>query len=352
MAYMVITGLLVGIVLGLVLQRGRICFTGAFRDMLLTKDFRIFYAMLVVIAISSIGFFVMGQLGIVNLPGPGSFNWLSVSLGGFVFGIGIIMAGGCATGTWQRAGEGYISGWIALFGFILMAVMMRGGVFGGLREQLQSVSLGYNSISATMGLPMWIFVVIITALALFLVVRELRKPKIAIPSPKPRKTGLAHLLFEKRWHPFITAIFVGIIAIVAWPISAASGRNASIGITTPSANILEYLITGDNVYINWAVFLVIGIMVGAFFAAKASKEFRLRVPDGRTCAASFLGGLTMGFGAVLGAGCTIGNGLIQTALMTWQGWTSLLFIILGTWTATYFAYILPKNRRRTALAAG
>ena len=39
---------------------------------------------------------------------------LGTIIGAFIFGIGIVLAGGCATGTWYRAGEGLIGSWVAL----------------------------------------------------------------------------------------------------------------------------------------------------------------------------------------------------------------------------------------------
>lgn len=38
----------------------------------------------------------------------------------------------------------------------------------------------------------------------------------------------------------------------------------------------------------------------------------------------------MGFGASIAGGCSIGNGLVMTAMMTWQGWIGLVFMILRT----------------------
>lgn len=187
---------------------------------------------------------------------------------------------------------------------------------------------------------------------MYLVIKHLRKPKVAIPSLPAKRSGLAHLLFEKRWHPFATAILVGLIALLAWPLSEATGRMSGLGITTPSANILQYLVTGDSEkYINWGVFLVLGILIGSFFAAKASREFRFRVPDAKVAVSSFSGGILMGFGASLAGGCSIGNGLVMTAMMTWQGWVSLLFIVLGTWTASYFVYVRPRMQARKQQSA-
>ena len=53
----------------------------------------------------------------------------------------------------------------------------------------------------------------------------------------------------------------------------------------------------------------------------------------------------MGFGASIGGGCSIGNGLVMTAMMTWSGWIALLFMILGTWTASYFIFVRPSKQR-------
>lgn len=350
MIQMIITGLLCGALLGFVMQRGRFCLTGGFRDMYIAKDNRMFYALLIAIAVQSIGVYTLIELGVIQFT-AGAFPLLAVVVGSFIFGIGIVLAGGCATGTWYRAGEGLIGSWIALFGYMTMSAIMKSGPLTPLNTSLQqSVQLPSNSMAESTGLSVWIFIAIFAAIVIWVIAKELRKPKVAIPSLKPKRTGLAHLLFEKRWHPFFTALLVGLIAILAWPLSEATGRMSGLGITTPSANILQYLVTGDSKILNWGVFLVLGILLGSFIAAKASREFRFRMPDTKTGIRSYIGGLLMGFGASLAGGCSIGNGLVMTAMMTWQGWVSLLFIILGTWTASYFVFVRPQTKRSSAAA--
>lgn len=346
MLQMIITGLLCGALLGFVMQRGRFCLTGGFRDMYIAKDNRMFYALLIAITIQSIGLFTLIQLGVIKFN-SGAFPWLAIVIGAFIFGIGIVLSGGCATGTWYRAGEGLIGSWIALFGYMLMSAIMKSGALKPLNDGLMAYTAPVNSIPKTFGLSVWPFIALLTVVTLWLVVKTLRKPKVAIPTMKAKRTGLNHLLFEKRWHPFFTAVLVGLIALLAWPLSEATGRMAGLGVTTPSANILQYLITGDSKkYLNWGVFLVLGILLGAFVAAKGSKEFRFRAPDAKTCVSSFAGGLLMGFGASLAGGCTIGNGLVETAMMTWQGWVALVFMILGTWTGSYFVYVRPRTKAK------
>lgn len=348
MGYMIITGLLCGALLGFVMQRGRFCLTGGFRDMYIAKDNRMFYALLVAIAVQSVGVFLLMDLGVFEYS-AGTLPILAVIVGSFIFGIGIILAGGCATGTWYRAGEGLIGSWIALAGYMLMSTMMRTGVFGPLNQQIQQSSvLPNNSIAETFGINHWFIIIPFVLIVAFILYKQLTKPKVAIPSLKAKRTGLAHILFEKRWNPFVTATLIGVIALVAWPLSAATGRIFGLGITTPSANILQFLTTRDEGFLNWGVFLVLGILGGSFIAAKASKEFRFRMPDVKTGINSFIGGNLMGVGASLAGGCSIGNGLVMTAMMTWQGWISLVFMILGAWTASYFVFIRPRQKARAA----
>lgn len=343
---MILTGLLCGALLGFVMQRGRFCLTGGFRDMYLTKDNRMFYALLIAISIQSIGVFALIQFGLIDFS-AGAFPWVATILGSFIFGIGIILAGGCATGTWYRAGEGLIGSWIALFGYMAMSAIMKSGALVPVNNGIKKYDAPVNSIPETFGLSVWPFIAVLSIITMVLVIRQLRKPKVAIPSMKAKRKGLNHLLFEKRWHPFFTAILVGLIALLAWPLSEATGRMSGLGITTPSANILQYLVTGDSdKYVNWGMFLVLGILLGSFIAAKGSREFRFRAPDAKTAVSSFSGGILMGFGASWAGGCSIGNGLVMTAMMTWQGWVSLVFMILGTWTASYFVFVRPRSKAK------
>ncbi|MFP7494669.1 YeeE/YedE family protein [Terribacillus saccharophilus] len=350
MLQMILTGLICGALLGFVMQRGRFCLTGGFRDMYLSKDNRMFYALLIAIVIQSIGVYTMINLGVFEFS-AGTLPIIAVIIGSFIFGIGIIFAGGCATGTWYRAGEGLIGSWIALAGYMLVAAMMKTGVLLPVDTAVKEVQIENNSIAATFGINNWILIGLLTAVVGFVVFRTLRKPKVKIPGLKPKKTGLAHILFEKRWHPFVTAILIGLIAILAWPLSVATGRISGLGITTPSANILQFLVTGELSFINWGVFLVLGIFLGSLFAAKMSGEFRFRLPNLKTTIQSFSGGLMMGFGAALAGGCSIGNGLVMTAMMTWQGWISLGFMILGTWTASYFVFVRPQKKAKQSAHA-
>lgn len=338
-----LTGLLCGLLLGFVMQRGRFCITGAFRDMYVIKSHRMFVALLIAISVQAVGLALFFDTGVLTESPAENFAPLAVIAGAFLFGIGIILAGGCATGTWYRAGEGLIGSWIALFTYMLFSAIMRTGPLGELNSTLRGMNTKHTTIHATLGISHWILVALLVAITLWLTIKQLRKPQAKLATLAPKKQGIAHILFEKRWHPFVTATLVGLIALLAWAWSVPTGRNFGLGITGPSANIMQYLVTGESKFINWGVFLVLGILLGSFIAAKASNEFRFRVPDVTTVLRSALGGVVMGIGASLAGGCSIGNGLVETAFFSWQGWVSLPVMILGTWVAAYFTIIRPSR---------
>lgn len=343
-------GLIVGLLLGFVLQRGRFCVVGAYRDLLLARDGHMFLATMIVIAIQAVGVYALAASGVITIQAD-AFPWLGTIVGGFIFGIGMVLAGGCATGTWYRAGEGLIGSWVALFMYALSAAITKFGILSTFGGNVLSYRTSDTYIHETFGLSPWVLVIGFGLLILALVIRSLRKPKLATFSMKAKKTGLAHILFEKRWHPFVTASLVGLIAILAWPLSAATGRMAGLGITTPTAQLLTFSVNGDTSLLNWGVFLVLGIGIGSYIAARGSGEFKWRLPDKKTLGFNTSGGLLMGFGASLAGGCTIGNGLVNTAIFTWQGWVAVIFFLLGTWTATYFTIIRKQKRQKASSSA-
>lgn len=87
---MAITGILCGALLGFVMQRGRFCLTGGFRDMYIAKDNRMFYALLVAIAVQAVGVFLLIEAGAFEYT-AGQFPLWATIAGAFIFGIGIIL---------------------------------------------------------------------------------------------------------------------------------------------------------------------------------------------------------------------------------------------------------------------
>lgn len=345
---MLLTGLLLGAALGFAMQRGRFCVTGAFRDVFVARSTRWLTAFLIVIAIQAVGIAAMQGMGVIGAADK-PLALPATVIGALIFGFAIVLAGGCATGTYYRSGEGLVGSWFALIFYALSAAVMKYGVLGDFTSWARGITVPATTIHETLGVSSWFLVAALGGGVLYLVHRHLSVRTLKVATLPPRRTGLAHLLFERPWGAFSTAVVIGVIAILAWPLSTATGREAGLGITTPSANAATFLVTGDAELVDWGVLLVVGILIGSFIAAKGAGEFRVRVPDATTTVRSIVGGVGMGVGAALAGGCTIGNAMVATAQFSYQGWLSFAFMLLGTGVATkIFVLRGPRTAARSS----
>lgn len=344
---MIFSGLVLGIVLGFVFQRGRFCVTGAFRDVWLSRSTRWLTAFLLAILVQAV--IVQGLLGAGLIQaGVPKIVWGGVIAGSFLFGIGIVLAGGCATGTYYRSGEGLLGSWIALIFYALGASVMKSGALQDVNAWARSNPSEITTIHGVLGISPWLLIGVLAVIVGWAIWKQISGRQSAVATLKSRRTGLAGVLVGRPWTPLATAVVVGVIAALAYPLSNATGRAAGLGITTPSANIVQFLTTGDGQYIDWGVLFVLGLIPGSYIAAKASGEFRLRAPDAQTVLRSVGGGSLMGIGASIAGGCTIGNSLVQTSLFGVQGWTAFLFTFLGVGFAARF--FVQTHKREGAVA--
>ncbi|HML36385.1 MAG TPA: YeeE/YedE thiosulfate transporter family protein [Bacillota bacterium] len=117
-----------GIAFGFVLQKSRFCFTASFRDPCITGSTSITRAVLIAFALTTIGFTAIKYGAFVNgLPIPGMSYVVPISfatiVGGVMFGTGMVIAGGCASGTLMRVGEGFMMQMLALVFFVIGSLL-------------------------------------------------------------------------------------------------------------------------------------------------------------------------------------------------------------------------------------
>lgn len=113
-----------GLSFGYILQRSRFCFTASMRDPYLTGVTTLTRAVLIAFAITTIGFTAI-KYGYFSkgLAIPGMNYVVPISLativGAFMFGVGMVIAGGCTSGTLMRVGEGFQMQVLSLIFFII-----------------------------------------------------------------------------------------------------------------------------------------------------------------------------------------------------------------------------------------
>ena len=101
-----------GFVYGMCLQYGRFCFSSAFRDLFAVGVPR----MAVGIMIAMVLFGVVSAF--VTATGNSTFHpapyGVHVVIAGFIFGVGMVLTGGCASGSLYKAGEGNVTAMLVI----------------------------------------------------------------------------------------------------------------------------------------------------------------------------------------------------------------------------------------------
>ena len=334
MTAVVFTGLLIGIAFGFVLQRGRFCMNSAFRDIVTLKDFTLLKSVGVALLVELIGFTALAMAGVITLN-PKTFFWGAHIVGGFLFGVGMVIAGGCASGITYRVGEGMVGALTAVLGLAVGGYLTAASFLKPIKDALQTSTKvvaadGSNPTLATLlGINHYVLALVIALIA------------VVVWAYFIRKQGNED--DDRDWSWMSTGVAVGLIGTLAFPLSAAAGRNYPLGITAGWVANLKTVLPGVEGSPGWLGWMVIGIIIGAFIAAYSADELKLRVPPWKTLLKTFGGGLLMGFGAVTSGGCNIGHilsGVPQLAISSIFGG---IFIVLGAWTASYFLFIRPMK---------
>jgi len=301
---MIFSGFLIGLIFGALLQRSRMCFNSAFRDVLLFKDNYLLKMALLAVAVQMILVHLLAQMGLIALA-PSGLNWVANIVGAYIFGLGMVLAGGCASGVTYRAGEGLTTAWFAAIFYGGTAYAMRnGGVFSGVWKWFQGFGVapfqyfdqttgeGFSklylqkagqTLPSVFGVNPWIVVVICAALILWYVFGTQT-------SERESKIGLK-----------TAAVLLGAVGAFAWYFSELVGRNYGMGITGGWSNIWSVWLSGKP--FSWDGLSVFGIVVGAAISAVMAKEFKLRMPRNPITYVQVMGGgIIMGFGATIGGG--------------------------------------------------
>ncbi len=311
----------------------------AFRDPLMLKEYKLLWAVFLAILIEMVGFAIMHYFGIIVLN-PKPLVWGAQILGGFIFGIGMGFAGGCASGTTYRVGEGMMGSLVALLGLTFGAYLAKFGVLAAWVAQLQTdtrINFPDDSALTLGGEYNWMLMLGIGIVGLALMFW-----KLVLPAMKTETIGISEI-FKKGWPWWMTGIVIGFIGIIAFVSSAAAGRNYPLGITAGWLGILNFIIGGTTT-IGWLSWMVIGIVIGAFIFSFYAGEWKIRIPkDPKKIVLQFIGGLMMGTGAVMAMGCNIGNILSGWPQLSVGSIVTGVFIILGAWVITYILFMRDEE---------
>jgi len=350
-----ISGLLVGIMFGFVLQRGRFCMNSAFRDVIFVQDVTFIRSYLIALLVAIVGANLMEDLGLFGEMGlrRQSFNVVANIIGGYLFGIGMVLVGGCGSGVIYRIGEGYVSAVVGTLGFACSLVATIHGPLKPISNFLKSYKVSIGSGEEAIGNPAvwdllgggpvakWGVIALFAAIVIPFILKG--RPF----SQKPKK-GYS-------WS--LTGLLLGLILIIAlWASYYWGGQTRGLSAAGPTAEAFLALTMANSMarfdpvfdfwgitQATWSALYIIGIPLGAYISAKGLKEFKLQAPPASEIIRVFGGSLIMGFGAATAGGCTVGHALTGVSSLALSSVVASIFILFGSWTMVYFMFIKPMQ---------
>jgi uncharacterized membrane protein YedE/YeeE len=320
-------GLLLGLLFGVVAQRSRFCLVAAVSNLVLMRDYRQLHAFLAALGVAILGTGMLEGLQWVDISASSyrnvQFNWLGSLGGGLLFGMGAMLAGGCASRTLVRSVEGNLGALASLLTFGLIGMMTLFGVLEPLRVWLVETTAKallpeQIALSSLLRLPPAILPVVLFLGSFMLIYRfgDWRR----------------NLRF------ILAGTLIGLILTAGWWITGILAqdefeliRPSSLAVAGPMARAMVYLTTGQSSGSEFALFLLLGLVLGAFASALIGGEFRWVAPAGNRVGSYLGGGAMMGIGAMLAGGCNIGQGLTGVATLSIQSIMALSGILGGMW---------------------
>ena len=350
-----ITALPAGLLLGFFLAKGDLCGASAFGEIVLMRDGRKLFGLFTAAVTAMAAFAVADAAGLVTL-GPRPLTWASYLVGGAVFGVGMVLSGGCVSGSLYKAGLGHANSMVAL---VFVAVGMHAVDFGPL-NRLHAALLervipasdgGAVTLTSLTGIPFPVLAAAFVMLAIILGVRSRRAPPPGAVRRTPTEPRL-HRILTRPWRPWAAGIAVGLLAVPAWLSSMASGRDFPLCVCYGVEELPLPLLAADIQYVwragaatpvpggpnltvyVWLVVFVPAVVIGAHLVARWSGGPRYYPrPRGQLVAAA-IGGFLVGVGAALARGCILGNGVMGLALMSVGMILFAATAMLANWATT------------------
>lgn len=317
-------GLAVGAIFGLLVQRHRFCMVAATGNFLLIKDNRQLLAFIAALLVAITGTQLLEFTDTVAIADSSYRNsqldWFGASFGGLIFGIGGVLAGGCATRTLVKSAEGSLNAIIALVFFMLLAASAQFSFLETARLDITHATAieltGDASIAAILGLPQWLPAIIVTGL-------------------------LAGYLF-KNWNSEATSMVIagaviGTLVVCGWYITGVLAQDefdptkpSAITVSGPLARFGYILIAAKFPALSFAISFVIGIFVTVLAYSLASGRFKFEAPQPEAYKFAVIGGSLMGVGGIMAYGCNVGQGLTGVSTLSFESILAFSGMLIGT----------------------
>ncbi|SEM63431.1 hypothetical protein SAMN05192533_104153 [Mesobacillus persicus] len=342
---------IIGLALGAALLYARFGFTSAFRRLVSVGNVQGLQAHMVMLAVASILFAIILGTGFSFTGDTPSGNvnpvGVSVIVGAFIFGVGMQLGNGCASGTLYNVGGGSSSMILTLIAFIAGSVL---GAYHFTFWMEETPALPAFSLAESTGLGYFgalIVQLIVLGLIYWLCVLFAKKKNPPMMKPLATTQGWKKVV-RGAWPLFGAAIVLALLNALTlmvkgspWGITSGFtlwGGKAMMAMGV-DVSTWGYFAGSDkltnSVLMDGTSVMNFGILIGAFLSAAAQGTFKPGKIKPGVAGAAVVGGLMMGYGARLAFGCNIGAYFSGIASFSAHGWVWGVMAMLGTYLALF-----------------
>ncbi len=357
----------VGGLLGLVLYHASFGFTAAWRRFIVDRRGAGLRAQMAMLALGVVLFFPALSAGtLFGHPVAGYVMpaGTSVIVGSFLFGIGMQLGGGCASGTLFAIGGGNTRMIVTLFFFVVGSLIGTAHLaWWASLPALQPFSL---IKSFGVGPAIAINLALFAAIAAWTVIAEKRRHGTLVSDTASARAN-APAWLTGPWPMWVGALALAVLNFATlalagrpWGITSAFALWGAKGATALGVNVASWpywqqAANGLAAPLSHDVTSImdVGIVLGALAASALAGRFApsWHVPL-RSLAAAVVGGLLLGYGARLSFGCNIGayfSGIVSGSLHGWL-WAVTAFFgsIVGTRLRPWFGLANEKTVKPSA----
>ncbi len=360
--HVALLGFGVAVAFGAIANKTNFCTMGAVSDWVNMGDTGRLRAWFLAIGVAILGSQALQGLGYVDLGKSiyltTNFGWLGNLVGGFLFGVGMTLGSGCGQRTLVRVGGGNLKSLVVMLMLGFTAATTLYGVLALLRIHYIEVT---NVDLSSHGLVNQGIDTAIVALTGF-------KNANLVHWAVTGVMGLGLVLFSfssrdfrRNFDNVLAGAFIGLAVVAAWYITGKVGHDdfnpipvESFTFVAPVSDTLQYIMTFTGSTIKFGIAAVLGVIVGSFLYAVSSGKFRIETFTSRNDMVNHIvGGALMGFGGIVGLGCTIGQGVTGVSTLAMGSLITLIMIIFGSaLTMKVQYYMLDEHGFFSALFSG
>ena len=350
----VLTGLSLGVLAGFVMHRSDYCVAGMFRDFFLFGNPFMLRTLLLLVIVSAALFELARLAGLLPLhPFPllGSPSLANLA-GGALFGVGMVLAGGCVVGTLYKMGSGSAVSGLAVAG-LLAGSALYAEIYPAWSSLVKATTLfqGRITVPQILGIQPPVIIVPLAVIASLFLLRWRRDGKLTRRS-----------LVEGYLQPGKAAVYLALIGLsscvlIGMPLGITTayskmGAYAAGLVVKTHVDALAYFRTVPLDYFHPIMEIrlkggpgphtdaisliqfpvIIGIVLGGALSAFLVKEFRLyfRLPL-RQYASAFIGGAIMGLAARMAPACNVWHLFGGLPILAVQSILFLVGLFPGAW---------------------